>query len=322
MLPSLEIKNFRTFEHLTIEKLAQVNLITGKNNVGKTTLLEAVNFYIYKGSPHVLREIVNPQKFIEFADHLFYGYNGKGSRDTKIEIGPISEDSSKKLLFFIEEGDHFDPWIKILYANKTTGTNFFQYMHSRERDVKSYFISSNEKLKYLVYNWWDDLVLDSTEYEIIAELENFYPGIERIALVSDPELTPSRFFMAKLKNNDMKVSFASFGGGIEHILSILIAMFNAQNGTLLIDEIENGLHYSIQPEIWGLIVKLAKRLNVQVFATTHSWDCITAFQEAVSENNEVTSQLIRLSRLNGKIRTTIFEASELPLITQAKVEVR
>ena len=45
MLSSLKIRNFRTFSHLFIERLGRVNLILGKNNVGKTTLLEALFIY-------------------------------------------------------------------------------------------------------------------------------------------------------------------------------------------------------------------------------------------------------------------------------------
>ncbi len=59
MIPSLEIKNFRTFDYLKIDKLAQVNLITGKNNVGKTSLLEAIALLKYEGRLNVIQEFGN-----------------------------------------------------------------------------------------------------------------------------------------------------------------------------------------------------------------------------------------------------------------------
>src|SRR5207245_792380 len=79
------------------------------------------------------------------------------------------------------------------------------------------------------------------------------------------------------------------------------ALINAMDGFLLIEEAENGLHYSIQPDVWRLIFRVASRMNVQVLATTHSWDCIEAFQTAASEAGPEVGMLIRLRQKGGKI---------------------
>ena len=70
----------------------------------------------------------------------------------------------------------------------------------------------------------------------------------------------------------MPVPLGSMGDGMLRVLQIILKVFSAQGGFLLIDEFENGLHYSVQEKIWALIFKLAEQLNIQVFATTHSWD--------------------------------------------------
>lgn len=75
----------------------------------------------------------------------------------------------------------------------------------------------------------------------------------------------------------------SLGDGMYRALGIALALANARNGILLIDEFENGLYYTVQPDIWQLIFQVARRLNIQVFATTHSWDCIEAFQQAMQK---------------------------------------
>ena len=90
---------------------------------------------------------------------------------------------------------------------------------------------------------------------------------------------------------------------------------------LLVDEIENGLHYSVQTEIWRTIFGLAKDLDVQVFATSHSWDCVRAFQEAASESPE-EGVLVRLSRRGEKVIPTLFTEKELELVTRDHIEVR
>jgi len=42
MIHKIELKNFKNFSKFRIDKLKQINLIVGKNNVGKTNLLEAL----------------------------------------------------------------------------------------------------------------------------------------------------------------------------------------------------------------------------------------------------------------------------------------
>jgi AAA15 family ATPase/GTPase len=84
---SFTVKNFRGFEKLTIESLERVNLIAGKNNVGKTALLEAL--WIHHGAinPDLgLRvdsfrgiNVVEPENFMS---NLFFRFN----RELVIEL--------------------------------------------------------------------------------------------------------------------------------------------------------------------------------------------------------------------------------------------
>ncbi len=103
---------------------------------------------------------------------------------------------------------------------------------------------------------------------------------------------------------------------MQRMFGIALALVNSRNGILLVDEIENGLHYSAQPDVWRLIFRLASRLNVQVFATTHSWDCIEAFQE----DTQNAGLLIRLESKKGKIVATLFDEQELGIATREQIE--
>lgn len=71
------------------------------------------------------------------------------------------------------------------------------------------------------------------------------------------------------------------------LFHIIVALVNAKNGLLLVDEFENGLHWTVQPKIWKTVFRLAQRLSVQVFASTHSRDCIVGFEEAWKEQEEL-----------------------------------
>jgi AAA15 family ATPase/GTPase len=109
---------------------------------------------------------------------------------------------------------------------------------------------------------------------------------------------------------------------MNRIFGMVLALVNASNGMLLVDEVENGIHYSVQEEMWTLIMKIAERLNVQVFATSHSWDCVTAFERAAVRNRRVEGKLLRLERLGETVAATPFNERELEIAAEAGIEVR
>jgi AAA15 family ATPase/GTPase len=115
------------------------------------------------------------------------------------------------------------------------------------------------------------------------------------------------------------------GDGINRILSIALAAVNSENGYLLIDEFENGLHYTVQEKLWRVIFKLAKDLKIQVFATTHSNDCIMGFEEVLNSSDkslDISGKLFRLERKGTKIETVPFEKNELKIASEADIETR
>jgi AAA15 family ATPase/GTPase len=109
---------------------------------------------------------------------------------------------------------------------------------------------------------------------------------KKLSDVAFIDATYRRGRVAIAKVSGEKVPFKSMGDGINRILYIILNMVNAQDGYLLIDEFENGLHYSVQKQVWEVIFTLAESLNVQVFATTHSSDCIQAFGSQWKDDEE------------------------------------
>ena len=131
----------------------------------------------------------------------------------------------------------------------------------------------------------------------------------------------------KLKDEDAPVPLNSMGDGISRVLQLFLKLFAARGGFLLIDEFENGLHYSVQEEVWRLIFDQAEKLDVQVFATTHSWDCIESFAKVAVEKKATEGVLFRIGRSvrtsdQGKVIATIFDEQKLLNITQSDIEVR
>ena len=114
----------------------------------------------------------------------------------------------------------------------------------------------------------------------------------------------------------------SMGDGINRILTVILALVNADNGCLLIDEFENGLHYSVQEKLWTIIFELSRKLNVQIFVTTHGEDCIRGFESVLNNSCISDGKLIRLDNENGIIKQVEFDAKELKIAADQDIEIR
>ncbi len=112
------------------------------------------------------------------------------------------------------------------------------------------------------------------------------------------------------------------GEGIGRLLSILLAIANARGGVALIDEIENGLHYSVQKQVWQAIAHAARQNDVQVFATTHSYECINAAYEAFASSEPYDFALHRLDRIDGEIKVVRYDRDMMKYALEMFHEVR
>ena len=131
----------------------------------------------------------------------------------------------------------------------------------------------------------------------------------------------SRIPFVRVENLSEPIPLRALGDGVNRLFGLALALTNAKDGLLLIDEIENGIHYSVQADLWRLVFETAARLNVQVFATTHSYDCIKAFEEAARESEE-EGILVRLARKGDRTLVGEFDERELEIAVEGEIEVR
>jgi AAA15 family ATPase/GTPase len=106
------------------------------------------------------------------------------------------------------------------------------------------------------------------------------------------------------------------------MLGLMLALVNTRDRILLIVEIENGLHYLVLPSLWHVLVGTARRLNVQVIATSHSWDRIQAFQQVAEEDTESEGLLLRLEVRGDSVQAVLIDEDELAIATSGQIEVR
>lgn len=112
------------------------------------------------------------------------------------------------------------------------------------------------------------------------------------------------------------------GEGMVRLASLVIHIANAPDGVVLVDEIENGLHHSILPKVWQAIGEVARQFRTQIFATTHSLECIVAAHKAFSESERYDFRLHRLERVNETIRAVTYDQETLEAAIKTGLEVR
>jgi len=389
MLNSLEIKNFRALEDFKVAKLGRVNLIVGKNNSGKSTVLEALRIYAGNAQRELLVEIAKSHDEtyqlaeVKFGDlntampfeDLFTGRRLPDD-ETEIVIGESVESEqalhigyrisiahlNKSITNATPEDPIFRSFTKLQYLEliKLQGGEFVSKREvltlTKNQKSYSFFLSDElsssrslflyEELGVASYSFiptqlisidelaqeWDNIV--GTEHEEVVKhaLRIILPEFENIYFVQNSKAASSeggsqRTAKVKIPNLPRPVPLKSLGDGMIRILQLALKLVSAQGGFLLIDELENGLHYSIQEQVWTWLFEVAERLDIQVFATTHSWDCIESFTKVANDNETIDGALVQMGKSarasnRGQIIANVFDKDSLYRMTQADIELR
>ena len=173
---------------------------------------------------------------------------------------------------------------------------------------------------------WDAVALKPQEDDVVAALKLILRDeIDRIAFVGDPETTGHtqiRRCIVKLRTAPWPVPLQSLGDGVMRLLRISLALAVCRDGLLMIDEIENGFHYEIQPSLWQMIFRIAQQNNVQVIATTHSSDCVSAFAAAAVGNDEVDGELVRLNIHEGVLHADTYSEERVANASKFSIDLR
>ena len=370
--PDLSIEGYRGFNNLSIPQLGRVTLITGRNNTGKSSVLEALRLHAQNATPPLVRSIlIFREEFHRTGDDdgrssehdgpinvspLFNGYplisdefepitisTGGRAHPTRLtmRVGWFSErpESEVNRRLFSKEGEFFGVTEDIagLIVETEDGKrfhrleNFLRQSHPTRGYPQIY--PDRPRMPCILVNsfsgggtnllgsLWDEVVLANRQEDMVRALHIIDPRISSVNMVGGEGSPRHRTAVVSAKNIARPLPLRSFGDGLNRLFAIILSLVNARGGILLIDEFENGLHHSVQLDAWNTIFRLALDLDVQVFATSHSWDTIAAFQEAASQTPE-DGVLVRLTRRGDSIFPTVFVEHELAVVTRDWIEVR
>jgi ABC-type branched-subunit amino acid transport system ATPase component len=359
-LPNLTIKGFRGIKDLSIPRLGRVTLVAGKNGAGKTTLLEAVQVYAARGQYAALEGLLRSREELseEFNEDsskrqalnwetLFH--DRRMSPDDCIRMGPKSGERQLSIeaislgqmpLSFSDlersPNDHIQ-WLQLRFRGmeyKVPMVSREQYQQARMYRRHEIEIPLEAKCESLgpsllsntsMARLWDNVALTDDESRAVKALNIVFGGeVDRVAVVGEYEGTrlPGRRAIVKVAGEDRPIPLKSLGDGASRLFGVALALANSRNGFLVIDEAENGIHHSVQRDFWKMVLRTAEENDVQVFAATHSWDCMRGFAQAATELEDVEGALIRLERYKGQTRAVEYSEEELQVAAEQGIEVR
>jgi len=321
-IENLEIRNFKCFKQLNIANIGQVNLIGGKNNVGKTSFLEAVDLFASSDKAYDLasstykilkrRQGINRIRYFE----IDFIYDNKSemtisspSKTCTLKYGSEVIDNDEfdinsllptEILSFSVNNDKKDIPIDVFLGKSTIGMNRMEMM-SRGRKNNLMYVSSStadEQDIAIAYGKLIELKMEGFLNNSLNLFDNNILGLKPIPI--------ERGVILKLETKNNLVLLSSLGEGINRYIAILCAIWASKDGVLLIDEIENGIHYTNYKKLWEIIFKASIEANCQIFITTHSKECITAFNDVQFEDKKCNSQYFEFY---NNLKTDLITAS-------------
>jgi hypothetical protein len=169
---------------------------------------------------------------------------------------------------------------------------------------------------------WDAVALTPDEPKVIEALQIIEPSIEKIAFLGREAVRSSGGIVVKLKDSDARLPIGSLGDGVKRLLSLSLSVIRATGGYLMVDEIDTGLHHSVMEGMWRIVITTAKRLNVQVFATSHSQDCINSLGRLHQMSPKLAAE-VSLHRLErGLPHSVRYGPDEISTAALQEIEVR
>ncbi len=357
MIQSVSFRNFRGFKHLELSDLAPITLLSGKNNAGKSTVLEGLFLLVDHSDPMCFGKICNFRGLPTIPDFdilwkpLFHQLNA----DDPIQISARLEHDTE-LTYYREDSylpmpqdlkgmtpDVMNRFISSAKSGYTLGFQLTQkeisYTETGHFIVASdgtvlntnTSLPNNQKVPMpftQVINsqiatlppveLFGKLELDGRKNEILHLLNKMDRALSDITTITVGGQTQLYGNMGG-KLLPMRLT----GDGMNRLLFIMLSIIENPNSIILIDEIENGFHYSMYPTIWEAIANAAQKSNCQVIATTHSYECISGAIEGIEKADMKDNFcFFRLAQEKNGRRAYRFSSDAVRTALDAEMEVR
>lgn len=374
MLTSLEMSEYRGFGHYRVAGLARVNLLVGRNNCGKTSILEAAHLLASGADPEVLSQIAERRGEVlagtpvrhgnrveriltPTCAHFFHGHDfalssgflicsdgDGGRRSTHVAVlreidrtpdqepgKPTGDRSTGPSLAIINKPE--EPKQDIIIPVTEEGALLRSPTARPGRLARAasedgspvVFIAPDSLMPTSMSDMWNEVVRERRESAVIGAMRILEPGLEDVFFLSGDAAYSSggpAGVLVAFRGAQRRVPLGSQGEGMRRMLSLALALIQARGGMLLIDEIDTGLHYSIMGDMWRLVVEAAQRSEVQVFATTHSLDCVRGLAW-LCDNYPKLAKEVSVQKIEPTLEESVaLDAGEFIVAVDQEIEVR
>lgn len=347
-IEQLEISSYRGIKSLALLDLGEVNIFVGDNNTGKTSVLEAIQFLCAPDRYNLVQIARQREKYrarmgIGFLDSVKYlfDFEQRMSKSPELSVGGILHGEKAEISV---KGILEDQLVDIQELHyRTTILNRLEEVH--EEVVETFFgeiyskIGCNEErekfeinkysrvrmdlskktaflpcktiltVDHVIENAFNSLIKTKEVKNLAVKLlrEEFDDDIVDLRIIQ--ETSTSRFTPVVEVESGEYIPLSLYGDGMKKALTMLNAIVNTGNGVVLIDEFETALHTSAMPKVFSFVMDVAKKMNVQLFLTTHSLEAVDKMLESGGENIQ-NMRIIRLKKKNGKTYSHIMDGCE------------
>ena len=363
MIRTFTLKSYRGFDEYELADLTRVNLLVGRNNSGKTSILEAVHFLTARGDPAVLTHSADrrgERNAVESragppggpdVSHFFFGHRvklGTGFRlssDDKqgqIEVMIRHADIEDGIRYFDDDTDQPSLLLQIKGSNLKSSPMIpvaengalFNPRHPRVRSPWLGTAPEPPPVQFVTPDsldfdpmraMWDNVLIEGRESEVINAMKVLEDDIESIHFLTS-ELSRVRSgrsgVLLGFRGGGRRIPLGSHGDGMRRLLALSLSLIRTEQGILLVDEIDTGLHWTVMEEMWRLVVETARRSSVQVFATTHSYDCIRGLASLVESRPDLAGD-VSIQKIERSLKEAVrFDAADVLAAVEQNVELR
>lgn len=333
MLKELKIQNYRGIQNFEIDGFSRLNLIVGKNNSKKTTILESIYLNTSYASPSSFVQVTNSRNLRLTSSNMKSLFNNLDTKK-KIKINgkyTLKKNKEKDINIDITHLENQDE--KIIQDNLLNivqnKKNGLDYKASENKNIVSsarmyadnngnITINQDKKIEGLIDGF---LVCPKSKFDM--NLISKFQRLEMIKLKNDlikflrilePTLEDitviGKEFYVSLEKIEEMIPLKLLGDGFINVFDIGVAVILGKN-IILIDEIENGIHYSVLKEVIKMIfVIMSEKKELQLFISTHSMETIKLFVEIIGES-EVQEDMLKLFRIDLDEESVNYTQKEL-----------
>lgn len=353
MYTKLEISHFRAFSSLSIAPLNRINLIAGDNNIGKTGILEAIylahaNFEDLKNLPYLFRRQQSnvAQNSRDQTDNfwLWLFHNRILSEKWRIALkdstgarrsleGKLVLHDGAGELPFVEHANRSNLTLKIstdvgegiheAWYRLNPGFDAFRGGPTRSSihvtAVSTKFVSPSDDAELV-----NTIAVRNEDEELVDYMRLIEPRLKKLKYLKlEGHKFPYVYADIGFGRGKELIPASQLGQGFARLLSLFATLMVNRTQILLVDEIENGLQHDALVPIWNALGKFARDRDIQVFATTHSYECIEAAHEAATSVPDYELGVIRLQWSRTKeVEALVLDREAIETALDSRLEVR